>query len=80
MSTTAPKAPATKKAALPKKQVQVNKMVDSLKRSKEPMTLKALMEKAGAKYSQDVNAAFFALEHVGLVKCVDGAYAWVHSA
>lgn len=68
MSATAPKQS--------KKQQQVNKMVDLLRRSKTPVKLNDLCEKVDAKYPQDVNAAMFALEHVGLVTLTEDGYLW----
>ena len=63
-----------------KKQTQVAQMIDTLRKSEDPIAFTDLCAKVEAKYPQDVNAAMFALEHLGLVKReVDGpaAYTWI---
>lgn len=50
-----------------KKFAQVAVMVEELRKAKEPVAFRTLCEHAGVKYDQDVQAAFFALEIVGVV-------------
>ena len=46
---------------------QVVKMIDVLRKSEDPIGFTDLCDKVGAKYPQDVQAAMFALESVGIV-------------
>jgi len=50
-----------------KKFDQVAKMVKALQGSKDPVPFEQLCKDAGAKYPQDVQAAMFALEAIGVV-------------
>jgi len=46
---------------------QVVKMIDTLRKSDDPIGFTDLCNKVGAKYPQDVQAAMFALESVGII-------------
>lgn len=50
-----------------KKFAQVTKMLDTIRKSDDPVPFDDLCKTAGAKYPQDVQAAMFALELTGLV-------------
>jgi hypothetical protein len=76
-----PKAKPTKAAAPPrvnKKQEQVLQMIALLKKSPDAIVFADLCDKVGQKYSQDIVAAMFALEAVGMIAAEDkGTYRWV---
>ena len=63
------------------KHTKVAKMIDTLKKSSDPITFTALCEAADEKYPQDSAAAMFALVEVGLVESgKDGrltTYKWI---
>ena len=63
------------------KQRKVHKMIDTLRRSDDPLTYTALCEAAGGKSPQDSAAAMLALVKVGLVEASkDGrltTYRWI---
>lgn len=51
-----------------KKFEQTVKMIDALRKSADPIAFQTLCDKVGAKYPQDIQAAMFALETVGIIE------------
>ena len=66
------------------KHSKVKTMIDTLKKSSDPLTYTSLCETAGEKYPQDSASAMLALVEVGLVEAgKDGrltTYRWVAEA